>query len=135
MTRPTAFLPPLPGRGLPAPRRTALALLMAAAMPLAAAAPVPEAAASEPAGPESYLSVEQDFTSNCVIRNGVQLLIRNTHPSRTVRVWLERTLAGRPTGDRSRSELKPGAEAEPLGCSVSSDQPQAWRVVKAQFLD
>ncbi|MBB1160445.1 hypothetical protein [Aquariibacter albus] len=133
MARPTVPLNPPPCRR-PAARGLAFALLAAAAWPLAAQ-PAPEAAASDPAAPEHYLSVEKDFTSNCVIRNGVQLLIRNTHPTRTVRVWLERTLAGRPTGDRSRSELKPGAEAEPLGCSVSSDQPQAWRVVKAQFLD
>lgn len=139
MSLPTACRLPAarPARRRLARRLPGLILLATLAGPLAAqeAATPAAPAASDPALPESYLSFEKDFTSNCVIRNGVQVLIRNTHPSRTVRVWLERTIAGRPTGDRSRSELKPGAEAEPLGCSVTSEQPQAWRIVKTVFAD
>jgi hypothetical protein len=39
------------------------------------------------------------------------------------------------TGDRSRSDLKPGAEPEPLGGSRSLTGAQEWRLVRANFLD
>lgn len=42
---------------------------------------------------------------------------------------------GAGTGDRSRTELLPGAEPEPLGCSRSEFGAQEWRLVKAQFVD
>ena len=51
--------------------------------------------------PASYLEFVQDFTSTCVSRQGVQILVRSRHPSRTLRVWLDRFHMGVGTGDRS----------------------------------
>ncbi len=85
--------------------------------------------------PSTYLQFVQEPGATCVSRNGVQILVKNTHPTRTLRVWLDRWHMGVGTGDRSRSELKPGAEPEALGCSRSLSGPQEWRLVKAQFVD
>jgi len=85
--------------------------------------------------PASYVQFVQDFGATCVSRSGMQILVKSTHPSRTVKIWLDRWHMGVGTGDRSRSELKPGAEPEALGCSRSLTGPQEWRLVKAQFVD
>jgi hypothetical protein len=85
--------------------------------------------------PASFIQFLEEPTAACVSRNAVQILVKNTHPSRTVRVWLDRYHMGHGTGDRSRSELKPGAEPEPLGCSRNLDAPQEWRIVRAVFVD
>lgn len=92
----------------------------------------PAVAADDAAG---YVQFVEDFTANCVARNGVQLQVRNTHPSRKIRVWLDRVQMGVGTGDRSRTELPPGAEPEPLGCSRTLTGTQEWRLVRAQFVD
>lgn len=107
------------------------------------APPAPAAAASATAvssggaanDARSYVQFTQDFTSLCVSRNGVQVLVKNTHPTRKLRVWLDRYHMGQGTGDRSRSDLAPGAEPEPLGCSRSLTGPQEWRIAKAAFID
>jgi hypothetical protein len=85
--------------------------------------------------PSAFVGFVEEPTSTCVSRNGVQILVRNTHPSRVLRVWLDRYQMGIGTGDRSRSDLKPGAAPEPLGCSRSLAGAQEWRLVRATFLD
>jgi hypothetical protein len=119
----------------PTPR--SLKLLLAAALwPLAAAAaPPPATAASGAEDPRSYVEFVQEFAGHCVARGGVQILVRSRHPSRTLKVWFDRFHGGSGTGDRSRSELKPGAEPDPLGCSKNNDAPQEWRIVRAEFVD
>lgn len=82
-----------------------------------------------------YVEFVQDFTANCVARQGVQILVRSTHPSRTLRVWLDRFHMGVGTGDRSRSDLAPGAAPEALGCSRSTTGVQEWRLVRAVFVE
>jgi hypothetical protein len=82
-----------------------------------------------------YVEFVQDFAGNCVARNGVEILVRNTHTTRKLRVWLDRYHMGVGTGDRSRSELAPGAPPEPLGCSRTTSGAQEWRIVRAQFVD
>jgi hypothetical protein len=104
-----------------------LALLCALLLPGGAHGAEEDAAA--------HVSFSQDFVGTCVARNGVQILVRNSHPTRTLRVWLDRFHMGVGTGDRSKSELAPGAEPEPLGCSRSPSGPQEWRVVRAVFVD
>lgn len=109
----------------------------AASAPASAPASTP-AASVQPAAadePSRYVAFVQEFASTCVQRNGVQIQVRNTHPQRTVRVWLDRFHMGVGTGDRSRSELKPGAEPEPLGCSRTTSGVQEWRIARAQFVD
>lgn len=108
--------------------------LLAALWPLAAGAQ----AATPPPGaedPRSYVEFVQDFAGHCVTRGGVQILVKSRHPTRTVKVWLDRYHGGNGTGDRSRSELRPGGEPEPLGCSKNNDAPQEWRIVRAEFID
>lgn len=115
-----------------------LACCIGAAAPLMAAPAGPAApAASAPAADDAraYVQFVQDFTALCVQRNGVQIQVRNSHPQRTLRVWLDRIHMGVGTGDRSRSELKPGAEPEPLGCSRTHTGVQEWRIVRAQWVD
>jgi len=85
--------------------------------------------------PARYLQFVEEHAANCVSRNGVQIQVRNTHPTRTIRVWLDRFHMGVGTGDRSRSELLPGADPEPLGCSRSDSGKQEWRVVRVVFVD
>jgi ferric-dicitrate binding protein FerR (iron transport regulator) len=85
--------------------------------------------------PARCVSFVLETTSNCLLNNGQQVQVKNSHPNRTVRVWLDRFQAGIGTGDRSRSELRPGADAEPLGCSRSAAGVQEWRVVRAVFVD
>ena len=82
-----------------------------------------------------YVEFVQDFTASCVARQGVQILVKSRHPKRTVRVWLDRFHMGVGTGDRSRSDLAPGAEPEALGCSRSTTGAQEWRLVRASFVD
>ena len=93
-----------------------------------------EAAAAD-SEPNQYLLFVEEFTGSCVARSGVQVLVRNTHPTRALRVWLDRYHAGTGTGDRSRTDLLPAAEPEPLGCSRNNNAPQEWRVVRAAFID
>jgi hypothetical protein len=94
---------------------------------------VPCSSAAE--DPSAFVGFVEEPTATCVSRNGVQILVRNTHPTRALRVWLDRYHMGIGTGDRSRSDLKPGAEPEALGCSRSMTGAQEWRLVKATFLD
>ena len=85
--------------------------------------------------PARYLQFVEDHAATCVSRNGVQIQVKNTHPTRRIRVWLDRYHMGVGTGDRSRSELLPGADPEPLGCSRSDSGKQEWRVVRVVFVD
>ncbi|MBU0602084.1 MAG: hypothetical protein KKD25_06745 [Gammaproteobacteria bacterium] len=92
-------------------------------------------ARAEDEDPTKFVTFSEDFAGRCVSRNSVQILISNSHPTRSVKVWLDRYHMGVGTGDRSRTEMKPAAEPVPLGCSRTLDGPQEWRIVKAQFLD
>lgn len=93
------------------------------------------AQAAESAEAKQYVQFVEDFTGTCVSRNGVQILVKNTHPTRALRVWLDRYHMGTGTGDRSRTDLPAGSEPEALGCSRSLSGPQEWRIVRAAFID
>jgi hypothetical protein len=82
-----------------------------------------------------YVQFVEEPTAGCVTRNGVQIQVKNTHPQRTLRVWLDRKVAGNGTGDRSRSELAPAGAPEPLGCSRNEGAVQSWEIVRAAFVD
>ena len=113
----------------PCSRALLAALLVLVVVPGSVAAPSSDA---EPAG---YVAFVEDFAGSCVARNGVRLLVKSTHPTRKLRVWLDRYHLGSGTGDRSRTDLLPGAEPEPLGCSRTSHGAQEWRLVRALFID
>lgn len=85
--------------------------------------------------PAKYVSFVEENAASCVQRNATQIQVRSTHPTRKIKVWLDRYHMGVGTGDRSRSELAPGAEPEPLGCSRSATGKQEWRIVRAVFVD
>ena len=112
-----------------APARIAAIAALAAGIVFASA---PARADEEPV---RYLQFVEELAGNCVARGGMQILVKNLHPTRRLRVWLDRYHMGIGTGDRSRSDLAPGAEPEPLGCSRSSGGPQEWRVVRVVFID
>jgi hypothetical protein len=83
---------------------------------------------------KAFVAFVQEFEATCVSREAVQILVKNTHPKRKVRVWLDRFHMGVGTGDRSKTDLLPSAEPEPLGCSRSLSGPQEWRIVRADFI-
>jgi hypothetical protein len=117
--------------------RTVFLRIALAALPLLPALavqanPPPTPAAEDPQGFVQFV-LEDD--TNCQMRDGQHVLVRSTHPKRTIRVWLDRYYAGVGTGDRSRSDLAPTAEAEALGCSRVMNGPQEWRIVRAIFVD
>ena len=85
--------------------------------------------------PAAFVAFVQEPGATCVARSGLQVLVRNTHPTRTLRVWLDRFHMGVATADRSRSDLAPGAEPEPLGCSRTDSGAQEWRVVRVIWVD
>lgn len=84
---------------------------------------------------QRYVRFVEEAAGDCVNRNGVQILVKNEHPTRRLRVWLDRYQAGVGTGDRSRSDLAPGGPAEPLGCSRNLAGTQEWRLARAAFID
>lgn len=92
-------------------------------------------AASASEDPKQFIQFVEELAGSCTARSAKMILVRNTHPSRKLRVWLDRYHMGTGTGDRSRSDLLPGAEAEALGCARSMDGPQEWRLVRAAFMD
>jgi hypothetical protein len=92
-------------------------------------------AAAQEDDARSYVVFVEEFAGHCTSRNGVQLLVKNSHPTRKLRVWLDRFHMNVGTGDRSRSDLAPGAEPEALGCSRSFTGVQEWRIVRVQFID
>jgi hypothetical protein len=100
---------------------------------LALAAPGGAAAGEDAA---AFVKFGEDFGATCVNRQTVTVTVRNTHPSRMVRVWLERSVGGVPTGDRSKSDLKPDATPEDLGCAKSLEgAEQKWKIQRAMFVD
>lgn len=111
----------------PRHRRLSSALLLAAAL---AAGP-----ARGDENPADFVRFVEEPSATCVARSGMQVLVKSVHPTRRLRVWLDRFHMGVGTGDRSRSELAPGAEPEPLGCSRSATGPQEWRIARAAFVD
>lgn len=111
---------------------TRLFAALAAVVAMALAAP--SGAAEKDAA--SFVKFGQDFGATCVNRNTVTVTVRNAHLTRTVRVWLERSLGGVPTGDRSKSDLKPDAAPEDLGCAKSLEgAEQKWTIKRAMFVD
>ena len=82
-----------------------------------------------------FVEFVEDFEANCVARNAKRILVKSTHPSRKLRVWLDRYHMGVGTGDRSRTDLAPAAEPEALGCSRTLEGPQEWRIVRVQLIE
>ena len=112
----------------PAQMRGAAAGLVLAAALLPAPVPAQE-------DPAAFVEFVKDFDANCVRWEGYLIMVRSTHPSRRIKVTLERQFMGRPTGDRSRSELAPGGEPDRLGCSQLQVGTQEWKVTKVEFMD
>ncbi len=86
----------------------------------------------EPAS--EYVEFSYDFHSECVARNGKMVLVRNTHPARTVKLYLYRYFADKRQPGRAVHTLQPNAEAVAVGCTVVQGLAQKWEVAKARFL-
>ncbi|MBU3693226.1 MAG: hypothetical protein FGM40_00130 [Rhodocyclaceae bacterium] len=115
---------------MPCLARCVLALLLATA-----ALAVPATATAGDEDPLNFIAFSTDFDSKCVERRGVMIYIANTHPSRTMKLVLERWYMDNRTADRGRSLLKPGVEPEPLGCSNIEGGKQEWKVLKSEWAD
>jgi hypothetical protein len=117
--------------------RCARAPAACAALALLGLAPATMAAGALRDDPEArpYVAFTEDFAATCVQRQGVQILVKSTHPTRPLQLWLERFHMGTGTGDRSRSLLKPGEEPQPLGCSRTLSGEQEWRIVRVVFAE
>lgn len=89
----------------------------------------------EAENPGAFVEFILEDEANCQSRDSQHVVVHNSHPKRTVRVWLDRYYRNVPTGDRSRSDLLPGAEPEGLGCATVMNAKQEWRVVRAVFLN
>jgi len=85
--------------------------------------------------PVNFVEFILEDEANCQSRESQHVIVHNIHPKRTIRVWLDRFYRNVPTGDRSRTDLLPGAEPEGLGCATVMNAKQEWRVVKAVFVD
>ena len=83
----------------------------------------------------SFIEFILEDEANCQSRESQHVIVHSIHPKRTIRVWLDRYYRNVPTGDRSRTDLPPGAEPEGLGCATIMNAKQEWRVVRAVFLD
>ncbi|MEY4729168.1 MAG: hypothetical protein RL020_326 [Pseudomonadota bacterium] len=83
---------------------------------------------------KTFVVFVQEFEATCVSREAVQILVKSTHPKNKIRVWLDRIHMGVGTGDRSKTDLLPNADAEPLGCSRTLSGTQEWRIVRAEFI-
>jgi hypothetical protein len=93
------------------------------------------ASAQEAQDPAAFVEFVKDFDANCVRWEGYMVMIRSTHPARRIKVTLERQFMGKPTGDRSRSELAPNGEPDKLGCSQLQVGTQEWKITKVEFMD
>lgn len=116
------------GTSVPPRRWRALVLMAVALLPL-------PLIAQEAQDAGAFVEFVTDNDANCVRWEGQMILVHSTHPDRAIKVWMERYFMGKPTGDRSRSELAPHGEPEKLGCSRLTYGTQEWRVVKAEFLN
>lgn len=96
---------------------------------------MPLQAAAEDEDPLKFVAFSTDFDSKCVQRNGVMIYVANKHPSRTLKLVLERWYMDNRTADRGKSLLKPGEEPEPLGCSTIEGGKQEWKVLKSEWAD
>ena len=109
--------------------------MLCGALAAVALAALPVAARADDEDAKKYVRFVEEHTGACTARDAVQVLVENSHPKRTLRVWLDRYHMGTGTGDRSRTDLAPGGPPEALGCSRTLSGPQEWRVVRAAFVD
>ncbi len=84
--------------------------------------------------PINYLYFSTDFAAKCVTRGGVMIYLSNTHPSKRIKVTLERWYMGNKTADRGRTVLKAKSNPDPLGCSKVSEGKQEWKILKAEWV-
>ncbi len=84
--------------------------------------------------PNNFLIFSTDFAAKCVTRGGVMIYLSNTHPSKRIKVTLERWYMGYKTADRGRTILKAKSNPDPLGCSKVSEGKQEWKILKAEWV-
>jgi hypothetical protein len=98
-------------------------------------APVPQVTANELASEAaSYLTVETVLDGRChnLSEGGKLAVLRNTHPSKTIRYRLLRLFIDRPQGLLDGS-LAPAEGVQKLGCDKVGGRAQTWRVKRARF--
>lgn len=91
--------------------------------------------ADEPARPAaSFLAFETVPDGKCQIlsEGGKLTLLRNTHPSSTIRYRLLRLFVARPQGMMD-GEIKSAEGVQKLGCDKVGGRAQTWQVERARF--
>jgi hypothetical protein len=119
----------------PAPHRASFALHLASSTLSLVALVLPSMVAAQDEDPLKFVAFSTDFDAKCVDRKGVMIYIANSHPSRTMKLVLERWYMDNRTADRGKSLLKPGQEPEPLGCSNIEGGKQEWKILKGEWLN
>ena len=81
-----------------------------------------------------YLSVETVLDGRChnLSEGGKLVVLRNTHPTKTIRYRLLRLFIDRPQGLMDGS-LTPVEGVQKLGCDKVGGRAQTWRVKRARF--
>lgn len=82
----------------------------------------------------SYLTVETVLDGRChnLSEGGKLAVLRNTHPTKTIRYRLLRLFIDRPQGLLGGS-LAPAAGVQKLGCDKVGGRAQTWQVKRARF--
>jgi len=82
---------------------------------------------------EDHIEFFIDFGANCVARSAKQILVKNNHPSKAIKIKLVRYFGDVRQPGRSVYVLPPVTEALALGCDKIQGRTQRWDVHSAEF--
>jgi hypothetical protein len=85
--------------------------------------------------PADFLEITQQLDGRCQMlsEGGKLTVVKNTHPSRTIRYRLVRLFYGKPQGGRIVGSIAPADEPQALGCNLVDQKPQTWEIERAEF--
>ncbi len=67
-------------------------------------------------------------SAECDGLDGKLISVQNLDQDKTLEVWLERWVAGVPSSEHYRYTLLPNKQAVALGCSMTAEGDQHWKV-------
>lgn len=82
----------------------------------------------------SYLNIAPQHDGKCqnLSEGGKLVVLRNTHPARSIRFRLVRYFKGVPQS-RIVGAVAPGEEGQKLGCNRVDGRDQSWKIERAEF--
>lgn len=90
------------------------------------------AAPKDPAKPYLSLTPQNDGKCQILSEGGKLVVLRNTHPDRSIRFRLIRYFMDVPQS-RVVGAIAPGDEGQKLGCSRVDGREQFWKIERADF--